>query len=188
MHDAEQGAFTGEISAGMLKAEEVDFVLLGHSERRTLFGESNEFIRRKLQRALAAELTVVLCLGETDEERASGRTQAVLGTQMRECLAGVSAQQMQRIVIAYEPVWAIGTGKSATAEQAQEVHAFCRHQIASLFAKEAAVACKLLYGGSVKAQNATKLMEQPDIDGALVGGASLTVQEFVNIISQLRSA
>jgi triosephosphate isomerase (TIM) len=172
MHEAREGAFTGEISALMLKEAGASFALLGHSERRALFGEGDERVQKKVIRALADDLTPVLCLGETLEERESGKTEKVLKTQLS-AVQGIGKGDAGKIILAYEPVWAIGTGKPATAETAQAAHATIRAELAHLFGKPAASQIPILYGGSVKAENASHFMAKGDIDGLLVGGASL---------------
>lgn len=182
MHPENSGAFTGEISAGMLRDLYVKFVVLGHSERRSLFGESDAFINKKLHAAHAASLKPIFCIGETLEERDGGRIEEVLGRQLREGLAGLSEKQMLDTVIAYEPVWAIGTGRTATPEQAQETHAYVRKVVAELHGQPTADRVRIQYGGSVKPNNAAELMGQPDIDGALVGGASLDPADFLAIV------
>ncbi|MBB3258722.1 triosephosphate isomerase [Paraburkholderia bannensis] len=175
----EQGAYTGEVAAGMIADFEAGFVIVGHSERRAYHGESSELVAVKTQRALAAGVTPIVCVGETLEQRESGATGQVVGAQLDAVLAVLSAEEAAQIVVAYEPVWAIGTGKSATAEQAQQVHAFLR---ARLLAKGAEVAhVPLLYGGSVKPENAAELFRQADIDGGLIGGAALKAQDFLAI-------
>lgn len=180
--DAEEGAFTGEISSSMVKEAGASFVILGHSERRQLFHENNALINRKLFRALAADLKVVLCIGETKEERDKGETEKVLCNQLSGCLEGVTALQMANLMIAYEPVWAIGTGKVATPESVQVVHHFCRDQIASQWGQHTAEHQIIQYGGSVKPENAAALLEQPDVDGLLIGGASLSLASFSKFI------
>jgi len=179
---AQTGAFTGEISPLMLKDAGCSHVLVGHSERRQLLGESDELINAKLKQALADGLKVILCIGETLEERESGEMLEVLTTQVRGGLAGLSQQQMADIIIAYEPVWAIGTGQTASDEQAQEAHSFIRGLVQGIFNPQTAAACRILYGGSVKPGNIDGLMAQDDIDGALVGGASLKAEDFCRIV------
>jgi triosephosphate isomerase len=176
----EKGAFTGELSLSMVKEFDCQYVLIGHSERREIFGETDEMVATKVEATLAAGLIPMLCIGETLEERESGVTEKVVKTQIDAVLAKVGIAAFEKIVIAYEPVWAIGTGKTATPEQAQDVHAFIRQLLA---AEDAEVAAKtrILYGGSVKAASAEALFGQPDIDGGLVGGASLIADEFVAI-------
>ena len=176
------GAHTGEIAAGMLKEFSTKYVILGHSERREYQRESDELIAAKAKAAHEAGLKPIVCVGEQLEERESGNTENVVGTQVRGSLAGLTTEEMLGTVIAYEPVWAIGTGKTATAEQAQEVHAFIRNLLADLFDADTAKAVRIQYGGSVKPDNARELMSQPDVDGALVGGASLDVRTFSELI------
>jgi triosephosphate isomerase len=176
------GAFTGEIADGMLKEFSVRYVILGHSERRQFQKESDELISKKAQAAHANSLKPIVCVGETLAEREGNKMEQVLETQVKGSLAGLSKEQMVETVIAYEPVWAIGTGKTATTAQAQEAHAFIRKQLVSLFDENVAKRVRIQYGGSVKAANARELMEQPDVDGALVGGASLDARSFSDII------
>lgn len=175
-----QGACTGEVSATMFKDFGCRYVILGHSERRAMFGETNELVAQKVQTALSEGLTPILCVGETLEEREAGRLEAVISAQLNAVLDLVGIQAFKNVVIAYEPVWAIGTGKTATSEQAQAVHAFIRGQLAAL---DADVAEKVIiqYGGSVKPGNAAELFSQPDIDGGLIGGASLDANDFLAI-------
>jgi len=176
------GAFTGEIAAGMLKEFSVRYVILGHSERRQFQNESDELIAKKTLAAHTASLKPIVCVGETLAQREGGETEKVVETQLRGCLHGLTKQQMEETILAYEPVWAIGTGKTATSQQAQEVHAFIRKVIASMFDANTARHVRIQYGGSVKPSNARELMGQPDVDGALVGGASLDDRSFVDII------
>jgi len=176
----EKGAFTGEISPVMLKDVGCSYVILGHSERRHIFGESDELINRKVISAVNHDLIPILCIGETLEERERGETRQVVERQVREGLKGLKPED--EFVIAYEPVWAIGTGRSATPEMAQEVHAFIREVLTGLFGREKAKGIRILYGGSVKPENAKGLLEMPDIDGALVGGASLKAESFSKIV------
>ena len=176
------GAHTGEIGAGMLKEFSTKYVILGHSERREYQRESDKLIAAKAKAAHEAGLKPIVCVGEQLEERESGNTENIVGTQVRGSLAGLTTEEMLGTVIAYEPVWAIGTGKTATAEQAQEVHAFIRNLLADLFDADTAKAVRIQYGGSVKPDNARELMSQPDVDGALVGGASLDVRVFSELI------
>jgi triosephosphate isomerase len=176
------GAYTGEISATMLRELFVRYVIIGHSERRAIFGETDELINKKVKTALASELKPILCVGETLTEREAGKEKEVLETQLRAGLAGVSAEELLDIVIAYEPVWAIGTGKTATSAQAQDAHAHTRAVLAELTNQETADKVRIQYGGSVKPSNALELMSQPDIDGALVGGASLEPRGFAEIV------
>jgi triosephosphate isomerase len=182
MHWEKNGAFTGEISAQMLRELYVRYVVLGHSERRTLFGETDAVVNKKVRAALDASLRPILCIGETLEERDGGRVEEVLETQIQGSLAGVNAHDLTHVVIAYEPVWAIGTGRTATPQQAQEAHAFIRKQLGVVWDAAAAEKVRIQYGGSVKPQNATELLHQPDIDGALVGGASLDPRGFAEIV------
>ena len=182
MHDEREGAFTGEIASLMLKEAGAAFVILGHSERRTLFGETDEMIQRKVSRALADDLTPVLCIGETLEEREAGKTDKVLKRQLASALQGIEKEDAEKVLLAYEPVWAIGTGKSATPETAQSAHAAIRSELAHLFGKHTANLIPILYGGSVKPDNARQLMAQDDIDGVLVGGASLDPQSYAAIV------
>jgi triosephosphate isomerase len=182
MNDISEGAFTGEIAARMLKDAGAAFVILGHSERRQIFGETDEFIRRKVTKAFQEGLEPIVCIGENLKEREAGHAHDVLQKQLEGSLPTLTASQIQSLVIAYEPVWAIGTGKVATAEIAQTTHQFCREWIKSKYGPEAASAVRILYGGSVKPDNITELMQQPDIDGALVGGASLQPDVFSQII------
>ncbi len=181
MHEAESGAYTGEISAAMLLEIGVDAAILGHSERRALFGETDEALARKVPAALAAGLEPILCVGETETERDSDDTEAVLSRQVQADLAEVDAADLARVVIAYEPVWAIGTGRTATPEQAQDAVRFIRDLLRGRD-DQAAAAVRIVYGGSVKPANAAELMAQPDIDGALVGGASLEPGDFAAIV------
>ncbi|MDP1608159.1 MAG: triose-phosphate isomerase [Chlamydiales bacterium] len=188
MNDAREGAFTGEISALMLKEAGAEFVILGHSERRRVFGESNAFIHQKVIRALKDELQPVVCIGEDLEEREAGRTEEVLKSQIDECLASIPATEMEKVLIAYEPVWAIGTGKSASPEMAGKAHAFCRSCLSELFGEELSEKIPILYGGSVKSETASAIVMQPDIDGVLVGGASTDPKEFSKIVLNCESA
>ena len=176
------GAFTGEICAGMLKEFSVRYVILGHSERRQFQKESDALIAKKAAAAHAASLKPIVCVGETLAEREGGLTEKVLKTQVRGSLAGLTKEQMIETVIAYEPVWAIGTGKTATTQQAQDAHAFIRNELIAMFDAEVAHRVRIQYGGSVKPNNAKELMSQPDVDGALVGGASLEARSFADII------
>ena len=181
MHDKPSGAFTGEVAAPMLVDLGCRYVILGHSERRTLFGETDAAVNAKARAALAAGLTPIVCVGETLAEREAGRTAAVVTEQVQGSLGGIPAADLARVVIAYEPVWAIGTGRVATPEQAQEVHALIRGLVAGLAAPAVAAAVRIQYGGSVKPDNVADLAAQPDIDGALVGGASLKADDFLAI-------
>ena len=176
------GAYTGEIAPGMLKEFSARYVILGHSERRQYQKESDELIARKAQAAHAASLKPIVCVGETLGEREADQMQSVLLTQVRGSLAGLTRQQMEETIIAYEPVWAIGTGKTATAQQAQEAHAYIRSLVVKLFDETVARRVRIQYGGSVKPSNARELMSRPDVDGALVGGASLEDRAFADIV------
>lgn len=178
----EQGAFTGEVSPSMLRELGCGMAIVGHSERRHIFAESDALINRRLAGALAHGLTTVLCIGETLAEREAGRTMAVLEQQLRAGLAGITLDDPGALVIAYEPVWAIGTGKTASVEQAQEVHEFVRNLLAALYEKSIAGHMRILYGGSVNSANIDDLLRQQDIDGALVGGASLAAESFTRIM------
>jgi triosephosphate isomerase len=177
----DKGAYTGEISAAMLLTAGATFVILGHSERRQYHAETDQLVNAKAGQALAAGLTPIICVGETLEEREGGRTEAVVGKQIDGVLAGLSSDALKKTVIAYEPVWAIGTGRTATPEMAEAVHCFVRGKLAAID-KAAAEIVPILYGGSVNAKNAAGLLSQPNIDGALVGGASLKADEFIAII------
>jgi len=188
MHPEPSGAYTGEISAEMLRSLYARYVILGHSERRAYFGETDAFINQKVLAALKAELKPILCVGETLEEREAGDTLKVVQAQLEGGLAGTSEGQANEIVIAYEPVWAIGTGKVATVEQAQEVHAFIRELLAKLLSPAAAGKIRILYGGSMKPGNAPDLLAQPDIDGGLIGGAALEARSFVQLVEAAQAA
>lgn len=176
------GAFTGEVSAAMLREFFTRYVVLGHSERRTIFGETDELVNKKVKTAHAASLRPILCVGETLAERDANRHHEVLAKQLKGSLAGLDTDQMLDTVIAYEPVWAIGTGRTATPEQAQEAHAFIRKTLSEMFDSATAAKVRIQYGGSVKPDNAKELLHQPDIDGALVGGASLDPRSFAKIV------
>lgn len=182
MHWEKPGAFTGEISAHMLRELFVRYVILGHSERRALFGETDEIVNKKARVALEASLKPIVCIGETLTQRDAGQVEQVLGEQLRGSLAGFGAKELGDIVLAYEPVWAIGTGRTATPEQAQDAHAFIRKTIAEMSDAATADKLRIQYGGSVKPSNTAELMAQPDIDGALVGGASLDARGFAEIV------
>jgi triosephosphate isomerase len=176
------GAYTGEIAAGMLKEFSVRYVILGHSERRQFQKESDELVQKKALAAHAASLKPIVCVGETLAERESGQTEKVLATQVRGSLGGLSKEQMEETIVAYEPVWAIGTGRTATSAQAQEAQAYIRGLLAKMFDDAVARRVRIQYGGSVKPANARELMSQPDVDGALVGGASLEERSFADIV------
>lgn len=177
-----EGAFTGEISGEMLKSVGCKYVILGHSERRTYFGETDEIINKKIKKAFEFELIPIFCIGETLQERENGKTFEVVQRQIEKGLDGINKELASNIIIAYEPVWAIGTGKNATPEQAQEVHNFIRNLLSSLYDKTTADSVVIQYGGSVKPDNAKQLLSQPDVDGALVGGACLKADSFLSII------
>jgi triosephosphate isomerase len=181
MHDKSSGAFTGELAPPMLVDMGCHSVILGHSERRTLFGETDAGVNAKTKAALAAGLTPIVCVGETLEEREGNRTETVVTTQVNGSLAGLAPADLEKVVVAYEPVWAIGTGKVATPQQAQEVHALIRRLLTALASPAVAAKVRIQYGGSVKPDNAADLAAQPDIDGALVGGASLKADDFLGI-------
>ncbi len=188
MHWEEKGAFTGEVAPAMVR-ELCGYVILGHSERRTYFGETNETVNKKLLAAQKADITPIVCVGETLAQYEAGQTAEVVASQTRQGLQGVSADFASRIVVAYEPVWAIGTGKASSGENAQGVHGgMIRPVLSELFGAETAQAIRILYGGSVTASNAAEFFSQPDIDGALVGGASLKVDEFIAIARAAGSA
>ncbi len=183
VHWEKEGAFTGEVSVRMLAEAGCRGVLIGHSERRQYFGETDEAANKKLKAALAADLTPLFCVGETLREREAGQTEAVLGRQFRGGLAALTGAEFSRIIIAYEPVWAIGTGRTATPEMAAEAHRFLRQSAAATFTPERAAGLRILYGGSVKPDNIKGLMARVEIDGALVGGASLDAQSFASIVN-----
>ena len=183
IHWEASGAFTGEISADMLKTSGVQYVIIGHSERRQYFGETNETVNKRLKAAIAAGLTPIVCVGELLEEREGNKTEAVLAEQIRVGFADIDAKDAEKIVVAYEPVWAIGTGKTATPELAQEAHAFIRGELRALFGN-VADAMRIQYGGSMKASNARELVAQPDIDGGLIGGAALKADDFIALIRE----
>lgn len=186
MHDATEGAFTGEIAAQMLIDEGAKFVLLGHSERRKLFNEDNAFINRKVKKAFKAGLQPTLCVGELLDEREQGLTEQVLTTQLTECLEGLDADQAEGLILAYEPVWAIGTDQPATPEMAQEAHKICRDWLEEYFGADFAAKTVIQYGGSVKVDNAKDLLDQPDIDGLLIGAASLKTETFSTIVNLVK--
>jgi triosephosphate isomerase (TIM) len=186
MHWEPNGAFTGEISAALLRDLFVRYVVLGHSERRQYFRETDEIVNRKVRAAHEATLRPIVCVGETLEQRDKGNVERVLSIQLRGSLAGLSEKELHETVIAYEPVWAIGTGRNATPEQAEEAHAFIRHMLGKMSDETSAERVRIQYGGSVKPENARELMSQPDIDGALVGGASLDPRSFAQIVLAAR--
>jgi triosephosphate isomerase len=183
LHWEPQGAYTGEVSAAMLTAVGCQRAIIGHSERRQYFAETDAMVNKKLTAALNAQLDPILCVGETLEQREGNTTFGVLEQQIRQGLAEIAAESMPRVVIAYEPIWAIGTGKTATPDQAQEVHAFLRNLLGTLYGKTLADQIRIQYGGSVNAGNIQTLMTQPDVDGALVGGASLEASSFAQLVS-----
>jgi triosephosphate isomerase len=186
MYFEREGAFTGEISAGMIKEAGADYVIIGHSERRRLFRDTDEWVNRKLRTAITAGLRPIVCVGETLEERERGNTLMVLDRQTRLALDGVTGHEVAELILAYEPVWAIGTGKNATPAEAGEAHTHIRTRLREWFGAAAADRCRLQYGGSVKPENIRDLIALPDVDGALVGGASLEVQSFYDIVSRSR--
>jgi triosephosphate isomerase (TIM) len=188
LHWEREGAFTGEVSAPMLKEAGAEYVIIGHSERRRLFGETDQTVNRKLTAAVAAQLTPIVCIGETLEERDGNETLTVLDRQIKTGLDGLTADQIAALVVAYEPVWAIGTGRNATPAQAGEAHAHIRGRLRQWFGGVAAEQCHVIYGGSVKPDNIRDLSSLEDVDGALVGGASLDVRSFFEIVSRSRAA
>ena len=183
VHFADEGAFTGEISASMLSAIGVNYVIIGHSERRTYFGETDVTVNQRVRAALNEGLTVILCVGEYLEQREQGITAELVAMQVKIALDGVSKEELKRIIIAYEPVWAIGTGKTATAQQANEVGAVIRKTVKELYCENCANAITIQYGGSMNAKNADELLSQPDVDGGLIGGASLKAPDFAAIVT-----
>jgi len=183
-HWQDEGAFTGEVSCKMLKDAGCKFVIIGHSERRQFFAETNESVNKKIKAALKTGLSPIVCVGETLAEREGNKTFDVLTDHVQNGLKEITSEDMEKIVIAYEPVWAIGTGKTATPQQAEEAHKFIRDLLNKLFGKETADLTRIQYGGSVKPENIAELMKQPDIDGALVGGASLTIEAFSIIVKK----
>lgn len=188
MSAEKEGAFTGEVSATMLKDAGATYVILGHSERRKLYGETDASVNRKVHAALAADLIPIVCVGETLEEREDGQMPAVLDRQVKDGLDGLNGDQVAGLIIAYEPVWAIGTGRNATPEQADEAHRHIRTRLRQWFGATAADSCRIQYGGSVKPDNITALIALPDVDGALVGGAGLNVGSFFDIIKGASAA
>jgi triosephosphate isomerase (TIM) len=186
-HHEERGAFTGAVSPSLLLDAGASLVILGHSERRQYFGETDEGVARKARAAIDAGLSIIVCVGETEAERDAGETERRVGTQVEGALAQLTPEDASRLVIAYEPVWAIGTGRTATPAQAQEMHAFIRGVLERRLGAEAASGLRIQYGGSVKPGNAEELMGQPDIDGALVGGASLKAEDFTAIVKSARA-
>lgn len=188
LHWDREGAFTGEVSAPMIKEAGAEYVIIGHSERRRHFHETDALVNRKATAAFLAELTPIVCVGETLEEREAGHTLAVLDRQVKNGLDAMSSEQIAELVIAYEPVWAIGTGRNATARQAEEAHAHIRGRLRQWFGGDAADRCHIIYGGSVKPDNIRELIAEADVDGALVGGASLDVASFTEIVLRSRGA
>ncbi len=181
-----EGAFTGEVSPAMLKEAGAEYAIVGHSERRRLFGETDAIVNRKVTAAIGAGLTSIVCIGETLEERERDETFAVLDRQIKEGLDGFGAEQIAELVVAYEPVWAIGTGRTATSAQAGDAHAHIRKRLRQWFGADAADRCHVIYGGSVKPDNIGELLAEPDVDGALVGGASLDVRSFADLVTKSR--
>jgi len=181
-----EGAFTGEVSAAMVREAGAEYVIIGHSERRQYFGETDHAVNRKTVAALAADLVPIVCIGETLEQRERNETMDVLDRQIKASLDGLTGAQVSGLVLAYEPVWAIGTGRTATSQQAQEVHQHIRGRLRAWFGGDAADACRVIYGGSVKPDNIAELVAQPDVDGALVGGASLEPRSFADIVARAR--
>src|SRR5688572_24905714 len=188
LHWEREGAFTGEVSAPMIKEAGAALVIIGHSERRTLFGETDATVNRKIGAAFASDLAPIVCIGETLDQRERNETLEVLDRQLKNGLDGVTAAQLGQLVLAYEPVWAIGTGRNATPAQAGEAHAHIRQRLRQWFGAEAAELCRVIYGGSVKPENIRDLVAQPDVDGALVGGASLDVKTFYGILGNAAEA
>jgi len=188
LHWEREGAFTGEVSSAMIKEAGAAYVIVGHSERRRLFGESDQIVNRKAMAALTADLTPIVCIGETLDERERQETFAILDRQIKEGLKDVTPAQVSDLILAYEPVWAIGTGRTATAAQAGEAHAHIRGRLREWFGAEAADRCHVIYGGSVKPDNIRELSSLEDVDGALVGGASLDLRSFLEIVSRSRAA
>lgn len=183
VHWAEKGAFTGEVSADMLKELKVEYVIIGHSERRQYFGETDETVNKRVQAALNAKIKPIVCVGETEEERENGLTEKVLERQLVEGLKGFKSKDFDKIVIAYEPVWAIGTGKTATSEQAEETIKAIRGVVAGLYGADCSEEVRIQYGGSMNPKNVKELMAQPDIDGGLIGGASLKAVDFSQVVN-----
>ena len=184
VHWAENGAFTGEISAEMLVSSGVEYVIIGHSDRRQYFGETDATVNARMKAALKAGLKVIVCVGETLEEREGNKTSEVIGRQIKEGFADIAAADMANVIVAYEPVWAIGTGKTATPEMAEETHKFIRETVAAIFGGDVAGALRIQYGGSMKPENARELVAQADIDGGLIGGAALKADSFAKLITE----
>lgn len=183
MHFEDSGAFTGEVSAEMLKSIGVSYVIIGHSERRAMFNETDESVNKKLHKAFEKELTPILCVGESLEQRENGKVEEFIGNQLELDLAGLTKEQVKELVIAYEPIWAIGTGKTATSQVADETCGFIRSMVKKLYDEETAEAIRIQYGGSVKTSNIDELMSMPNIDGALIGGASLKADDFIKLVN-----
>jgi triosephosphate isomerase len=183
MHFAESGAYTGEISAGMLKSVGIKTVILGHSERRAYFNETDELLAKKVVAALSNDMTIIFCFGEELADRKAGKEETVVASQLKNALFHLEGSVFSNIVLAYEPVWAIGTGETATPEQAQDMHAFIRKTLANKYGKDVANNVSILYGGSVKPDNAKEIFSKPDVDGGLIGGASLKAKDFFAIVN-----
>lgn len=183
MHFADEGAFTGEVSGQMLSSIGVSYVVIGHSERRAMFNETDESVNKKLHKAFECDLVPILCVGESLEQREGGKTEEVIGKQIELDLAGLTKEQVKTLVIAYEPIWAIGTGRTATSQVADETCGFIRQTVAKLYDEETAEAIRIQYGGSVKTSNIDELMSMPNIDGALIGGASLKAEDFITLVN-----
>ena len=183
MHFADEGAFTGEVSGQMLNSIGVSYVVIGHSERRAMFNETDESVNKKLHKAFECDLVPILCVGESLEQREGGKTEEVIGKQIELDLAGLTKEQVKTLVIAYEPIWAIGTGRTATSQVADETCGFIRQTVAKLYDEETAEAIRIQYGGSVKTSNIDELMSMPNIDGALIGGASLKAEDFITLVN-----
>lgn len=183
MHFEDSGAFTGEVSAEMLKSIGVSYVIIGHSERRAMFNETDESVNKKLHKAFEKELTPILCVGESLEQRENGKVEEFIGNQLELDLAGLTKEQVKELVIAYEPIWAIGTGKTATSQVADETCGFIRSMVKKLYDEETAEAIRIQYGGSVKTSNIDELMSMPNIDGVLIGGASLKADDFIKLVN-----
>jgi triosephosphate isomerase len=186
MYPKAEGAYTGEISPVMLRSLFCTHVILGHSERRQYFAETDTFVNAKVLAALESNLKPIICIGETIDEREAGKTMEIVDSQLTTCLQGVDKEHADNLIIAYEPVWAIGTGRTATPEMAQEVHAFIRQRLVELLGRAAAARIRILYGGSMKPENAAELLDQPDIDGGLIGGASLKARSFIDLVEIAR--
>lgn len=188
MHFEDSGAFTGEVSAPMLKALGCKYVIIGHSERREYFGETDEGVNKKVKKAIASGLVPIMCIGETLEQREAGQEKEVVGKQVKAGLEGVEIDDSSKLVLAYEPVWAIGTGRTATPEQAQEIHAFIRGLLVEQFGQDKAAKIHILYGGSMKPSNAAELLGKKDVDGGLIGGASLKADDFAALVEAAKQA